>query len=139
MKSDMQFACAAGVPHSPNIKVLGAAGAPAATKEAESHVGICQQWRDGKGNKNMKRKRRVKRSKDQKIKKTEVYRYFFRFFTIADLPEHGQIRLVRLLGPQWSCLPFPALFFFFSFFFFLFPFSFFPCISVFLIIPGGKM
>lgn len=56
MKSDMQFACAADVPHSPNVEVLGAAGAPAATKEAESHVGIYQQWRDVKGNKNMKRK-----------------------------------------------------------------------------------
>lgn len=51
----MQFACAAGVPHSPNVEILGAAGAPAATKEAESHVGI-HQWRDVKGNKNMKRK-----------------------------------------------------------------------------------
>lgn len=53
----MQFTCAAGVPHSPNVEVLGAAGAPAATKEAESHLGFTSNRRRYvKGNKNMKRK-----------------------------------------------------------------------------------
>lgn len=50
-------------------------------------------------------------------------------------------RLVRLMGPQWSWLPFPAFSFFFSFFFsFSFGFSVFLYFFYIIIMPcRGKM
>lgn len=45
------------VPHSPNVEVLGAAGAPAAAEEAESHFGNLPTAR---GRKNQMSQKRMK-------------------------------------------------------------------------------
>lgn len=121
--SDMQFTCAVGNPHSPNVKVLGAAGAPATTEEAESHLEFARSNGPVK---------KVRSKKDEEERREEVKGSslvsicvgIFPFFSLSQIYRNmaRYARLVRLAGPQVECSGSGDLFFS-RFFLFLFSFS----------------